>query len=392
MPRYLYKKSLCILISVITIFSIINHDDASPLKAIILLSLYFCYVFLQFKGQFIHKLLVIFPFFTIQIISEILVGYIISYIPFLDLTKNAVSTGYVIGIVFSNLILLFFSIAYVYLSKYLKMNDLPKYTWFIFILPILTIILLVNVNDYFTLFKSNPNALIYIVILVLFNLTFAIIFLLAINSTYMKIKLKTAEHKEELINSKFDLLTQHYSYNFNFLHDLLHTCNKLNLFLDNSDYNNIKEEIEKLSTQTFKEFNTIYTNSVTLNYIINVNLNRIKESGINIKTVLEYNNFENLDFYTQLQLFDFLIIFSIECCMKVDISQRIVIFKSKIKSNHIILQLLLPNVKANIYDTKKKIKKILNNVDYTINVKEVDSSSVSLLISFPVHTNNQTSV
>lgn len=387
MLRYSYKKSLCILILTISIFSIINHDGASPLKAIILLSLYFCYVFIQFKGQFIHKLLVIFPFFIIQIISEILVGYFISYIPFLDLTKNVVSIGYVTGIIFTNLILIFFSIAYVYLSKYLKMYDLPKYTWFIFILPILTIILLVNVNDYFTLFESNPNTLIYIVILALFNLTFAIIFLLAINSTYMKIKLETTKHKEELINSKFDLLTQHYSYNFNFLHDLLHTCNRINLFLDNSDYNNVKKEIEKLSKQTFKEFNTIYTNSVTLNYIINVNLNRIKENEINIKAVLEYNNFENLDFYTQLELFDFLIIFSIECCMKVDISQRIIIFKSKIKSNHIILQLLLPNVKINIYEIKKKIEKLLNNIDYTISIKEVDISSVSLLISFPIYTN-----
>lgn len=382
--RYSSKKTLGILIIIVSMFSIFNYNGTSPLKAIILLYLYFCNIFILFRGKFINKLLVIFPFFIIQIISEIIVGYVISFLPFLNLTKNITSTGFLIGIIFSNLILIFISISFVYLSKYLKLNNLPKYTGFIFILPIFTIILLVSVNDYYILFKKNPNTFIYVIILAILNLTFAIIFLLSINSSQMKFELQIAKHKEELTNSKFDLLSQHYNYNFNLLHDLLHTCNKINSFIDNSDFANVKNEIEKLSQQTFKEFNTIYTNSVTLNYIININLNSFKENEIHIKTVLENNNFKNLDFDTQLNLFDFLIKISIENCKNVDKSQRTIIVKSKIKSNYLILQILLPNEITNVSEIKNNLQKILNKIDYMFSIKKIDTSSVSLLISFPI--------
>ena len=224
------------------------------------------------------------------------------------------------------------------------MHDLPKSTWFIFILPILTIILLVNVADYYVLIKTEPKSFVYIVMLMLLNVIIVIIFLFAFIFSYMKNRLKTALYKEELLNSKFDLLTQHYHYNFHFLHDLLHTCNRINLLLDHDEYIQVKNEMKKLTEQTFKEFNTIYTNSVTLNYIININLNRIKENQINMKTVFEYNC-EFLNFETQLNLFDFLINLSIDCCTKSDITPRTVIFKSKIRSNYFILQLILPYAK-----------------------------------------------
>jgi len=277
---------------------------------------------------------------------------------------------------------------YVNVSKSLKIKNLPKYAWLIFILPIVTIILLASVNDYFILFKSNPNMFIYISILALSNLILVIIFILALNSTHMKNELEIAKQKQELINSKFNLLTQHYNYNFNFLHDLLHTCNKINLFLDSSDYSNAKDEVKNLTEITYKKFNAIYSNSFILNYAINNNLNKIIENKINIKTVFEYINFENLDFNTQLDLFNFLVNFSIDCCMKVDISQRIIIIKSKTKSNYLIIQILLPNIKINDNEIKEETKKILHNIDYSVNIKKIASSSMSLLISFPIHTNN----
>ena len=57
-------------------------------------------------------------------------------------------------------------------------------------------------------------------------------------------------------------------YNFNFLHDLLHTCNVLNTQLNNDNYLEAKETLEHLTNKTYKEFNAIYSNSIILNYVI----------------------------------------------------------------------------------------------------------------------------
>lgn len=384
LPRYSYKKIICVLFLMIIIYSAINYNGGSPLKSIMLLSLYFIYIFSQFKGKNLYKFLVIIPYFTMQILSELLVGSLINNIPFLKISSNTTSMHYIIGSMLSCFILTLLSTGYVYISKYLKINNLPKYVWFLFILPLITIILLVvSSNNYFILFEHSPGAYIYILLLAFSNLTMIIIFLLAINSYNMKNKLEIAQHKEELVNTKFNLLNQHYNYNFNLLHDLLHTCNNINVHLESSDYYIAKNEINKLMELTYKEFNTIYTNSIILNYIINNNLNTIKENEINIKTVLEYNDFSNLDFNTQFNLFNFLVNFSIECCLKVFMINRFVIIKSKKKSNYYVIQLLIPNINMNYEHATKEIEKILSNTKYSISIKVINSLSVSLLLFFP---------
>lgn len=105
---------------------------------------------------------------------------------------------------------------YVKILKYIKSEYLPKYTWLTFILPIITIILLVTMGDYFNLLRTNPKILITTVGLAISNIIFFFIFMLAIHSTNMRHKLQIAEQREELINSKLNLLSQHYNYNFQF--------------------------------------------------------------------------------------------------------------------------------------------------------------------------------
>ena len=72
--KYSKNKYLAILFIFITLESFINHTGASPFKGIFLLIMYFLYVFIQFEGKPIQKILIIVPFFLIQVISEILVA------------------------------------------------------------------------------------------------------------------------------------------------------------------------------------------------------------------------------------------------------------------------------------------------------------------------------
>lgn len=144
----------------------------------------------------------IIPFFLIQIITELLVGFILGHIPIIELTRNVLSFGYVFGIVISIIISILFTFVYVYLLNNIKFHYFPKYAWLIFILPIITIVLLIDVDDYFKLFNSHINIFVNIIGLALSNLTLFIIFLFAINSTNIKLELQIEKQKGNSSNQK----------------------------------------------------------------------------------------------------------------------------------------------------------------------------------------------
>ena len=239
-------------------------------------------------------------------------------------------------------------------------------------------------GDYFDLLHTNPQTLITIVGLAISNIILFIIFISAINSTNMKHKLQIAKQKEELINSKLDLLSQHYDYNFKFLHNLLHTCSQLNSLFKDSNYVEAINVLNKLSDTAFKEFNAIYSNSYILNYVINNNLTKIIDYNIDIKTVIEHSDFNNLDYYTQLILFEYLINLSIDSCIQVDTSDKIIIIKSVNTANKIILKLFYSTSSINQFDIEKNINEILLNKYNSLSIKKINNSYASILISFDI--------
>ena len=275
------------------------------------------------------------------------------------------------------------SVGYVHILKIVKNDDLPKYTWLAFIIPIITIILLLHTDkDYFLLYRTSRNGLLITIALALSNLIFFIIFILVVNSSSTKQRLLIANQKEELINSKFNLLAQHYNYNFKFLHNLLHTCNDLNNEINNSNIEKVKTILNSLSKTAYKEFNAIYSNSFILNYIINNHLNDISENNIDIKTVIEYSEFEKLDFNTQLDLFEFILKLTIQECLEVDDSKRVIIIKTKNRANHIIINIVFPVNNIDEQSIINQLKKILNNLPFFATFKQIDSTYISLLITF----------
>lgn len=380
--KYSKNKSIIILLLSTTIVCLTNYNGASPLKSIILLAIYFIYIFVQYNGRIIKKVMTIIPYFLIQILSEILVAFCLNNILFIKITRDTSSRGFIFGIFFSYAILTLFVFIYVKILKYIKYEYLPKYTWLAFILPIITIILLVTMGDYFDLLHTNPQTLITIVGLAISNIILFIIFISAINSTNMKHKLQIAKQKEELINSKLDLLSQHYDYNFKFLHNLLHTCSQLNSLFKDSNYVEAINVLNKLSDTAFKEFNAIYSNSFILNYVINNNLNKIIEHNIDIKTVIEYSNFENLDYTTQLHLFEYILKISIDSCIQTNTLNKIIIIKSIKSADRVVLKILYSGVISNKKSIISNFEKILLNAYYKLSIKQIDENFISILITF----------
>ncbi len=378
--KYSKEKSFIYFFLAIITISVFNYNGGSPIKAIFVLVIYFLYIVLLFKGDIIKKLLVIIPFFLIQIITELLVGFILGHIPIIELTRNVLSFGYIFGIAISIIISILFTFVYVYILNNIKFHYFPKYAWLIFILPIITIVLLIDVDDYFKLFNSHINIFVNIIGLALSNLILFIIFLLVINSSNIKIELKIEKQKKEFIKSKVKLLSQHYDYNFQFLHNLLHTCNELNMLLTNSKTKEAMNLLNQLTETTYKEFNAIYSNSFILNYVINNNLNQIIENKIDIKTVIEYNLFDIFDFDTQLSLFEYLLDISINSCLKSDIKNRIIIIKSGVYANNIFLKLTIPDQSINKNEIENELIKFLDNISYSLSIKTLSFSYVDIAI------------
>lgn len=321
--KYSKSKYLLILLIFIVVESLINYTGASPIKGIILLIVYFLYVSFQFEGKVIQKILIVVPFFLIQVISEILVAFCFNNVLFIEVTRNTYSHGFLLGTIFSNAILASFVFIYVKIIEFIQVDDLPKYTWIALVFPIVSIVFLLNTDDYFGLLNTNPDILITTAGLAISNIILFVIFISVINSINMKHKLQAAKQKEELYDSKIELLSQHYNYNFEFLHDLLHTCNQLNSLVQDSKYSEATTVLNSLTDTAYKEFNAIYSNSYILNYVINNNLTRIINHNINIKTEIKYSDFDVLDYFTQLTLFEYFVNLSIDSCIQTTVLDKI---------------------------------------------------------------------
>lgn len=354
-PKYNKTKSLLIFVLFFIPLIFITIES----KYIFILFLYFIVCFLLYKGSFIQKALIIIPFYIIQISLELLIFHIQTFFNY--------------EIILAALFILFFISIYIYILKNLKRLYSLKYIKFIFIFPILTILWFGDIDCSYFLSTSTTDLFDLLSIPVL-NLLLFIITLLTTN--YISLK-----KQKELFNSKYELLQQHYDYNFKFLHDLLHTCNQLNIQFDNQNYENAKEILNQLTQTTYKEFNAIYSQSLVLNYVINNHLNTLLENNIDIKTTVE-TTFNYLDLYTQLELFDYLLNLAIKACL---INQnKIIIIKAKEKNNSVLFKITLPYIVIKKDLLYHDLNKILSHITYELNIKEIDSNYISLLIIFNI--------
>ena len=326
-----------------------------------ILFLYFIVYFLLYKESFIQKALIIIPFYIIQISFEFLIFHIQTFFNY--------------EIILAALFILFFISIYIYILKNLKRLYSLKYIKFIFIFPILTILWFGDIDCSYFLSTSTTDLFDLLSIPVL-NLLLFIIMLLTTNSISLK-------KQKELFNSKYELLQQHYDYNFKFLHDLLHTCNQLNIQFDNQNYENAKEILNQLTQTTYKEFNAIYSQSLVLNYVINSHLNTFIENNIDIKTTVE-TPLNHLDLQIQFQLFEYLLNFSIESCLKSDQKNKMIIIKSKEQANHLFLKITLPYVAIKKNIIEYSLNKILFDISYILSIKQIDTNYISLLITFNI--------
>ena len=125
--------------------------------------------------------------------------------------------------------------------------------------------------------------------ILLSNFSILTIFFLVIRSNKISSDLELSIYREKIANAKYDLLKNHYNNNLFFLHNLLHQCYKLKTYVDEDNKEDVKKELDKITETTFKRFNSIYTNSLALNYAVNSKLEELEKNKINFISTIKYN-------------------------------------------------------------------------------------------------------
>lgn len=376
-----------IFLIVFTIICFININGASQQKSLVIFTIYLIYILLQFKIHLFNILCAIIPFYTFSLLSELIISVILNYFFGANHFTSPNSLTYNFGLISSVLLLLLFSYLFVKFIKYLQLNSFPIYCIFIFVFPLITIFLLSTVNGYYELIDNTGTMLLIFGCILLSNFSILIIFFLFVKSNKTSSDLELSIYRENNIKTKYNLLKNHYTNNFNFLHDLIHKCNRMQNSLENNDMENLKKELDQLVNITFKRFNFIYTNSFALNYSVDAKVEELQKNNINFISTMKYNDFSFIDLELQIELFSKLLDYGIMLNQSVPSKERNIIIKSQKIGHQIIISSLIKFNNNKLINNTKNIKSdfqnILQNIhNCNISVKIKNNDYLSIIICF----------
>ena len=376
-----------IFIITLTLLCSININGASNKKSLIIFIIYLLYILFQFKLNLFNTLCAILPFYTFSLISELIIGVILYYFcGFYQLTQTN-SVIYNIGLFNSILLMLIFSFCFIKFIKYLKLNSFPIYCSLIFIFPLVTIFFLSTLNNYYNLINDTGTMLLIFLCILISNFSILIIFLLIIQSNKHLSDLKLAVYRESVATTKYNLLKNHYNNNFLFLHDLLHKCYQIKNNVETDDKEETKIVLDKLIDITFKRFNSIYTNSLALNYAVNSKLDELEKNEIHFISTIKYNDFSFLTLELQTEIFSKLLDYGIILNQSVPKKERDIIIKSQKIGQQIIISSLIKFDGNKQIDIQKEIADDFEVILYPIHscnlsVKITDNNCISIIIYF----------
>lgn len=369
------------------IICLVNMKGPSAQKSLVIFIVYMLYILFQFKMNCFNILCAVIPFYVFSLLSELIIGVILHYfLGFHQFTKIS-SLIYNIGLFSSVLLLVLFSYLFVKFIKYLKLNSFPNYHILIFTFPLATIFFIATLNSYFSLINNTGTMLLIFFSILLSNFSILTIFFLVIRSNKISSDLELSIYREKIVNAKYDLLKSHYNNNFFFLHDLLHQCYKLKSYVDEDNKEDVKKELDKMTETTFKRFNSIYTNSLALNYAVNSKLEELEKNKINFISTIKYNDFSFLALEIQTEIFSKILDYGIILNQFIPENERNIIIKSHKIGHQIIVSTIIKCKKNELVNIEKEIEEDFRNILQDIqncntSVKFVNNNCISIIIYF----------
>lgn len=138
-----------------------------------------------------------------------------------------------------------------------------------------------------------------------------------------------------------------------------------------------------MSNTTFKKFNSIYTNLPLLNVIISSRLADLKKNNINVKSNIEYNDFNFIELSDQTILFSTLIDLGINANKNNHLNSKYIIIKSQKVMENPIIQIIFSNYITKLKENQHFLDQLLKIYSTQITIKkDVNTVSTSIVILF----------
>ena len=244
------------------------------------------------------------------------------------------------------------------------------------------ILLVVISGKYQLLYHISDNFDVFIVVILLLM----IFSYIALYDTMVKLGLKndldTSRGNEKNVIEKYQLLDQQYQTNFYFLHDLLKKCQRLNQLVEVKDYRLLKDEINNLADDTYRQFNNIYSQLSILNLLINERRDLMVQYDINVVPTITYHDLSFIRITDLMIIFDQLLDIVFNLVINYD-KRRFIFIKTFKKENQVIIQFKVTSNKKqldNLFDQKflgliSKYQGLLSNTN-------IDEETISLMVLF----------
>lgn len=344
---------------------IFNQNGLNPINKLLMFFLLYGEVLIVFYDNWKRKTFFFLLYYLIIGIEETLSVLIIKNSQIDQLIKSPIIL--MLMVIILSQVMYYASAAIInYAYKSIK-SSLSKKFYFLFIPLFIILVFLFYFGDYNTIYRGNHIFLkIFLFILpVVFLITLIQIYIIKVSNLKKDLEISKLNH--ELLESRYQYLLNQYNSNFNFLHDLLKTCSDLIVLINNKKYKELEEEIYILSDETYKKFNTIYSNSLSLSIVLNEKQQELNENDIYVTTTLLDGDLKCLSSNQQVYLFNEMISAAINSCKNFN-NRRYIIVKSFIKEMSTIIQFIFSNdsieilskVKAKVDEIDKKINSISN--------------------------------
>lgn len=272
-----------------------------------------------------------------------------------------------ISLLISDTVFFLLSVLYVKFQKKISFLQPIKYSWLILVVLVPTVFLLFSIPNYFFMVENDKVVMFTVLSLMLSNIITIFIFFKFQISQNMKLKLKEEEKKKEELKKQILLYKQYYQNHFNLLHSLLHRYSDMKKNIMNQQYDVLEEALEDLSTSVFHEFNSMYSQSYTLNMLITDNLQTLKDSNIQISTKLKCIELPFEEATDEYNLFKELLNIGINACQS--FSESVIYILSEDHYSQIVFQFIYPA----IADETEKIvgNKVLEKIIHNNNIHSV---------------------
>lgn len=385
--KFKHYVNFIIIISLSFFLAFVNIKiSISIFNSLLVMFCHFIFYLICFKANHFIKIFNVLSFIVFQVISEAFVTNIISMFSHNSIILD--NNHLLLTAILSSAVCCFFlSFLFVNFTRNYKQIISSKFSILIFILPITTIILLLNLSNYF---EFNPILLFIYFGLIISN--FITIYVYIKNLEYIKKEneKKLIEIENKSLRTKYELLNSQFNANFNFIHDLINKLSQSEEQIKNKEYDLIESSIKEINRSLTKEFNIIYTNSRTIGFVLNSRLETLINNNIEVKTSIQFNDFTFIDDLNQIDIYEKSLDFAIESCLNSNQKEKIIVLDTFEKNNLLFIKILF-NKKHSIDEIK--LNSNLKQISHTVALyhgkisflRDFSSELSSLVIMFDIN-------